>query len=148
MLVRRGTPFVDPAQAVNMTVFYKDFAADISELLVPDADATPIRAVKAADFPGNAKAHVSKAQAAWLKATEWRGKPGSHVLIPNEKGLVEVLFALGDEDASPANPLQLGGLPTALPEGTYKLVDFPGDPAQAVLAWLLGAYSFRRYLTS
>jgi leucyl aminopeptidase len=132
-----------------MIVSYKDFAADISELLVKDSGgATPIRAISAARFAENAESCVSRIEAAWLKGTAWQGKPGSHALLPSEKGLGEVLFALGDEEASPASALQLGSLPAALPEGTYQLVDFPGEPQQLVLAWLSGAYSFRRYLTT
>src|SRR5262249_51933411 len=117
-------------------------------LVTESSGAIPIRAVKVMDFPENTEAHVSKAQAAWLKTTGWRAKAGAHVLLPNESGLGEVLFALGDDAASAGDALQLGNLPAALPEGTYKLVDFPGDPAQAVFAWLLGAYSFRRYFTA
>jgi leucyl aminopeptidase len=132
-----------------MTVSLQDIAKDISALLArPGAKATAIRAVNAAEFQKNPESFVTAEQAAWLRASGWAAKPGSHALLPGPGGLDGVLLALGNGEPSPGAALQLGALPAALPEGTYELEDFPGSKDDAVLAWLMGAYSFRRYLTS
>ena len=132
-----------------MTVSYQDFVENISEHLAESGKtAVQIRTARSADLRNNLPAFVSPAQAAWLEAADWKAKPGSHALLPGENGLAGVILALDDEEPSPAASLQLGGLAAALPEGTYALSDFPGSPDDAVFAWLMGAYSFRRYLTA
>ncbi len=132
-----------------MTVSYQDIAEDISGHLAEGGkNAVEIRIARSADLQNNLSAFVSPAQAAWLEATGWKAKPGSHALLPGENGLAGVILALGDEEPSPAAALQLGGLAASLPEGTYALGDFPGSANDAVLAWLMGAYSFRRYMTA
>ncbi len=132
-----------------MIVSLKDIQDDISALLAKSSDkAIEIRAVNSAGFQKNPEAFVSPMQAAWLSATGWTAKPGSHVLLPGAAGIDGVLVALDGDEPSPATALQLGALPPALPEGTYSLANFPGSPSDAVLAWLMGAYNFRRYLAS
>jgi leucyl aminopeptidase len=132
-----------------MVVSLPDIANDISALLAkPGAKAVPIRAVSAAELQKSPESIVSAAQAAWLRASGWTAKPGSHALLPGPGGLDGVVIALGDEEPSPGTALQLGALPAVLPDGTYELEDFPGSKEDAALAWLMGAYSFRRYLTS
>jgi leucyl aminopeptidase len=132
-----------------MIVSLQDIANDISALLArPGVEAVPIRTAGAAEFQKNPESFVSAAQAAWLSASGWTAKPGGHALLPGPGGLDGVVLALGDEEPSPAAALQLGALPGVLPEGTYELEDFPGSKEDAALAWLMGAYSFRRYLTS
>ncbi len=132
-----------------MTVSYQDFAEGISEHLAESGKhAVEIRAVRSADLQKDLSAFMTPAQAAWLEARGWKAKPGAHALLPGEKGLAGVLLALGDDEPSPAAALQLGALAATLPEGTYALKDFPGAAGDAVLAWLMGAYSFRRYKTA
>ena len=132
-----------------MTVSYQDFVEDISEHLAENgSDAVEIRTARSVDLQKDFSAFVSPAQAAWLEATGWKAKPGNHALLPGENGLAGVILALSDDEPSPAAALQLGALAAALPEGAYRLGDFPGAADDAVLAWLLGAYSFRRYMTS
>ncbi len=132
-----------------MTVLYQDIAEDVSKHLAEGGkNAVEIRTVRSADLQNNFSAFVSPAQAAWLEATGWKGKAGSYALLPGENGLAGVILALGDEEPSPAAALQLGALAASLPEGTYALGDFPGCADDAVLAWLMGAYSFRRYMTA
>ena len=132
-----------------MTVSYQDFVEDISEHLAENGnDAVEIRTARSVDLQKDFSAFVSPAQAAWLEATGWKAKPGNHALLPGEKGLAGVILALSDDEPSPAAALQLGALAAALPEGAYRLSDFPGAADDAVLAWLMGAYSFRRYMTS
>ncbi len=132
-----------------MTVSYQNIAEDISRLLAEGGkNAVEIRTARSADLQNNLSAFVSPGQAAWLEATGWKAKPGSHALLPGENGLAGVILALSDDEPTPAAALQLGALATALPEGTYVLGDFRGSGEDAVLAWLMGAYSFRRYMTA
>ena len=132
-----------------MTVSYQDIAEDISEHLAENGEkAVEIRAARSVDLQKDLSAFVTAAQAAWLEATGWKAKPGNYALLPGENGLAGVILALSDDEPSPATAIQLGALPAALPEGTYALNDFPGDAEDVVLAWLMGAYAFRRYMTS
>jgi len=68
-------------------------------------------------------------------------------LLPGEHGIECVIAIVDDNDALPI-ALQLGNLPSALPAGDYRLTDFPGKAEDAVLAWLMGAYEFKRYQSS
>ena len=131
-----------------MIFSFQDTADEISGLLAePGEKGVPIRTVKSAAFQKDPLEFVSPEHAAWLAATGWTAKPGSHVLLPGSSGIGGVLLALGEEEPTPGASLQLGALPAALPEGIYALDGFPGSPDDALLAWLMGAYSFRRYLT-
>ncbi len=131
-----------------MIFSFQDIADEISGLLAePGEKGVPIRTVKSAAFQKDPLEFVSPEHAAWLAATGWTAKPGSHVLLPGSSGIGGVLLALGEEEPTPGASLQLGALPAALPEGIYALDGFPGSPDDALLAWLMGAYSFRRYLT-
>jgi leucyl aminopeptidase len=123
----------------------QDIAAHLAEA---GEKAVPVKIVNSEDYKTNPDAFVTAAQAAWLEATGWTAKPGSHALLPGPAGLESVLFAMVDKEPSQASALQLGALPAALPEGTYELAGFAGAGDEAVLAWLMGAYAFRRYLTA
>jgi leucyl aminopeptidase len=130
-----------------MILSYQDIAEDVSGHLAEDGEsAVEIRTARSSSIQKELSAFVSPGQAAWLEATGWKAKPGAHALLPGENGLAGVLMALSDDAPSPAAAVQLGGLPAALPEGTYTLTGFPGSPDDAALAWLMGAYSFGRYL--
>jgi len=132
-----------------MIFSFQDIADEISGLLAgPGEKAIGVRAVNSAGFQQNAEGFVSPEQAAWLAATGWTAKPGSHALLPGAGGVDGVILALNGDEPTPAAALQLGALPPVLPEGTYALDDFPGSPDDAGLAWLMGAYTFRRYLTA
>jgi leucyl aminopeptidase len=132
-----------------MNVSYQDIADRLSDILVETGKAAiEIRPVRASEFQENPAAFVSPMQAAWLESTGWKAKPGSHALLPGKTGLDGVIVALDDGEPTPAMAMQLGGLAAPLPEGAYRLSGFDGSADDAVLAWLLGAYSFRRYLTS
>lgn len=131
-----------------MIFSFQNIADEISGLIAePGEKAISIRTVNSAAFQKSPEEFVSPEQAAWLAATGWTAKPGSHVLLPGSSGIAGVLLALGDGEPTPGASLQLGALPAALPEGTYALEAFPGAPDDALLGWLMGAYSFRRYLT-
>ncbi len=80
---------------------------------------------------------------AWLEATGFRAAAGSVAPIPDAAGrITAVAFGLGK---APRPALFAGALATALPPGTYRLAAGFDDPAQAALAFLLGAYRFGRY---
>ncbi len=131
-----------------MIFSFQSIADDLlSHLAQPGEKGVPIRSVKSAAFQKSPEEFVSPEHAAWLGATGWTAKPGSHALLPGGNGIEGVLMALGEEEPTPAASLQLGALPVALPEGIYALDGFPGAPDDALLAWLMGAYSFRRYVT-
>ena len=131
-----------------MIFSFQDIADEISALLAgPDVKSVPIRAVDSAAFQKRPEEFVSPEHAAWLAATGWTAKPGSHALLPGAGGIAAVLLALGGEEPTPGASLQIGALPAVLPQGAYALEAFPGSPDDALLAWLMGAYSFRRYLT-
>ncbi len=82
----------------------------------------------------------------WLAATGFKAKPGSFSLIPGADGQLQAVVtgitAFDDRWA-------LGGLPLALPEGSYTL-DTTLEPhllERLTLGWALGAYQFSRYKT-
>jgi leucyl aminopeptidase len=79
----------------------------------------------------------------WLKCTNFRGENGNIGLIPDASGtLTGVIYCLHDTK----NFFGVGALPTALPEGVYRLDS--KDSAQNdryAIAWGLGAYQFSRY---
>lgn len=131
-----------------MIFSFQDIADEISlHLAKPGEKGVAIRTVKSAEFQKSPEEFVSGEQAAWVAATGWTAKPGSHVLLPGSGGIGGVLLAVEEKEPTPAAALQLGALPGALPAGTYELAGFEGSADDAVLAWLMGAYSFRRYLT-
>ena len=80
----------------------------------------------------------------WVKAAGFKATPGSHCLVPDRSGDLNLVLA-GSRDDGPL--YQLGSLAGILPRGSYHLADEP-DPAEAVqlyLGWGLGVYRFDRY---
>jgi len=129
-----------------MHLSYSGAAREISALLLEDSgNYIPIQAAGATDLANNFADHVSGAQANWLAQTGWVAKPGAHAILPGEDGIDRILFAYADKTGTPAAALQAGALPAALPEGTYKFINEFGKPDDIALAWLLGAYAFKRY---
>src|SRR5438477_1791409 len=103
----------------------------------------PLDAVRASQLKAWL-ARQGERDANWLRRTNFAGKPGEMRLVPSRKG--EIGFAvlgLGDQ----RDPLALAAFSESLPEGIYALRDVPEERsgASAVLAWLLGTYSFDRY---
>lgn len=82
--------------------------------------------------------------AAWAAANGFTADDGTILLLPGEAGISAVLFGVGKGDKR--TPLIAGKLATGLPAGTYRLADWPGDVAEAVLGFALGAYRFERFL--
>ena len=88
-----------------MILPYNSIAEELSELIVRSSDgAVPIRAIKSANFLENSDAGLSAAQAAWLRATGWQAKPGSHVLLPGDNGLEQVLLAIEEGNGDAGGP--------------------------------------------
>jgi len=82
--------------------------------------------------------------AAWVEATRFAAKPGTHCLVPGADGALALVLAGVD---AARDVWALAGLPRALPAGDYRLADavdgaMAGDYA---LGWALGAYRFARY---
>jgi leucyl aminopeptidase len=107
-----------------------------------DAPATPIRLVAAAQAEGAVEAlppHL-RGQA---RLARFRGKAGEALTLAGEAGPELVLAGLGEG----AGAMALRALPGRLPAGLYALEprDAGPAPADAALAFALGAYRFDRY---
>lgn len=131
-----------------MTVSFKDIRNQISEILIEGdrQQAKPVWTVQAQSFPDEAGA-LTPAHVAWLRASEWTASPGSHALLPGADGIDGVVLALGENGEGAAAAMQVGNLPGALPEGDYYFHESGLDPESLALAWAMGAYHFRRYLS-
>ena len=109
----------------------------------PPAKAIPITPVDSAGFAALA-ARLPAPTRAWLQTVGFTGAPDTHALVPDGQGRLGQVFAGA---ARADHPFALAALPTALPEGDYRL---SGDglavaPEQAALSWELGAYEFDLY---
>jgi leucyl aminopeptidase len=80
----------------------------------------------------------------WVEDVEFTAKPGSHALVPKRDGRLGRVL-LGVEEG--ADIWSYGGLPRALPGGTYRLDGRLDREAasRAALGWALGTYAFSRY---
>lgn len=72
---------------------------------------------------------------------------GKMLLLPDAQGdLALVLFGIESTKSARPDPFIYGKLPELLPDGDYRLEGLPQEArASATLAWLLGAYRFRKY---
>ncbi|KQU62403.1 aminopeptidase [Sphingomonas sp. Leaf339] len=73
---------------------------------------------------------------ATLAAQRFKGKAGSHAIVPDEGDGWHVIAAIDDD-----TPWALAKLAEQLPGGTYRVCGHEGGE----LGWLLGQYSFDRY---
>ncbi len=110
--------------------------------LAADARATPLALI-----PANATAAwietLPAREAAWVKASLFKGETQRVLLIPAEDGsLARAVLGLGpDVDA-----LALAGAAEKLPAGTYRLEGETRHASQlGAFAWALGTYAFDRY---
>jgi leucyl aminopeptidase len=107
------------------------------------ANATPLTIVHTDNytaFLGHADARAKT----WLAATDFRGRPGSHALIPSaDGGIAEVVVGVKRAEDIYA----LAHLPLALPAGDYLIASHHDtlDEFAALLGWGLGSYQFTRY---
>ena len=107
-----------------------------------DGHATPIHALTEAQMGEHL---ASDSFAAALAATsEFKGKPGQVLLVPDAKGgLDHVLFGAGDAQ----HPTIYRALPARLPAGVYHVARQPEGVSadQIALHFALGSYRFDRY---
>ena len=108
------------------------------------AGAIPLRPISPAAL-GSWLAGREKRIATWIGANGFGAGSGKTCIIPNaEGGIGEVLVGVTDDE----NLWPYGGLPSSLPEATYRLVEDGLDEtaqSRAALGWALGAYGFARY---
>ncbi len=116
----------------------------IEHLVEPTASAITLRPLTSAAL-GVWLAAQEKRVSAWVEATRFTAASGKTCAIPDsEGGLGEVLVGIAEED----DLWPYGGLPSTLPEATYRLVEDGLDESaqsRAALGWALGAYGFTRY---
>ena len=110
------------------------------------ADTVLVLPIAKADLPGWLDIQPPNI-AAWVKAANFSAEPGSILLLPGEDGRIgHVLAGVTALDDIWA----YGGLPAALPPGTYRIdADLDRCAAtRAALGWALGSYAFTRYKKS
>ena len=111
----------------------------------PGTTAIPVRCVTAATWP-SVRAGLDAPTRAFADAAGFEPHAGRHLLLPASDGsLSGVLFGCDAQDKPARNPFAAGQLPGLLPDGTYRLIDPPGDARLAALAFALGSYQFARY---
>lgn len=83
----------------------------------------------------------------WAKVHGFEAKPGQVLLLPDAHGaIIAVLVGTAVNEQGLAMPgFSLGGLPTQLPAGLYRLKSELGDGSMALCAFLLGSYHFDHY---
>ncbi len=113
----------------------------LSAFVSAEPNAIPVHAVTAEGLDAKL---AELGAAAWASANGFTADDGAILLLPGEAGISAVLFGLGKGEKR--TPLIAGKLATGLPAGTYRLADWPGDVAEAVLGFALGAYRFERFL--
>ncbi len=101
---------------------------------------TPVTPESLAETVGR----LSDAERQWVQGLGFKAEAATTALLPASSGkLGRVLVGWKPEEPIWA----LGGLPDALPEGSYALDARPGAAAatRMALGWALGAYGFARY---
>ncbi|WP_299475130.1 M17 family metallopeptidase [uncultured Roseibium sp.] len=109
------------------------------------SDPTPIIAVTESSLEGELAGLGARA-GQWSSLNDFKGKPSSHLLVPDSDGTGAVVL-LGVDDTGLPHPFLLGSLVKSLPGGDYFLSDGFPDPEQAALGFALSAYRFERYVT-
>jgi leucyl aminopeptidase len=110
-----------------------------------DKQAVPIVFVTAKTFVEATKTLDARALV-FVQAAGFEGKPGKHLIVPNEAGkLAVVLFGLEEADDAAKDLFRPGALTGLLPPGTYRFANAPHDARLGALAFALGSYQFARY---
>ncbi|GGC93705.1 leucyl aminopeptidase family protein [Chelatococcus reniformis] len=110
--------------------------------------AVPIHFVDEANWPDVAAGLPALARA-FAAAQGFKPQPGKALVLPAaDGGLGAVLFGLDRPDARRPDPFLAGALAGLLPAGTYAFANAPEPIELAVLAFVLGGYSFDRYRTA
>ena len=117
-------------------------------------NAIPIRILTPKDIRTPAKPLQGRISR-WIKALGFKASAGETALVTGKDGDLEaVLFGTGAHAASDdalareaRGTMAVGRLARQLPAGTYQLAGMTGDMNMAALAWELGGYAFRPYLS-
>jgi len=112
---------------------------DFAALLQPDRG-QPARAIELVSDFAAWLAHQPARTRALAAMHRFEGKPGTHLLIPDEGEHWHVAYA-----PDGTGPWSLAKLAAALPPGTYRLFDDGRPVAPAALGWLLAQHRFTRY---
>jgi leucyl aminopeptidase len=123
-------------------------STDMAFSLIDETEgAVPIAALTKIELPAWLE-KVPERERNWLASIGFSADAGKHALVPGESGnLARVLVGLGDGDDGDGRMWALAGLPTVLPEASYRLDAVPGgaDATNLVLGWALATYVFARY---
>lgn len=113
------------------------YTLDRKEIILPNA--VPIYVVNADQI----QTEHGESQT-WLKASGFRGEPGSLCLVPGQDGEIAKVLVGRPEVV---DTWTLGMLPTLLPPHTYVLGDrwTPAEETKLLLGWRLAQYRFNRY---
>lgn len=108
-----------------------------SDALITASDtARPLRIVTAGTV-------LEGRAAAWAGTSDFQGRPGQLLLVPDADGSVEAALVGAGERF---DPMTLRGVAARLPAGDWQLEGVaPGDAGLAALAFVLGLYRFDRY---
>lgn len=112
--------------------------------IVPDdgAPATPLHAVRAADFEAFA---LAMGISAWASAQDFKAQAGRILLLPGDGGMAAAVLGLGAND----DLMIYGAAAEKLPAGDYRIM---GDPGVAgiypALGFALGAYAYTEFKPS
>ncbi|HKF73628.1 MAG TPA: leucyl aminopeptidase family protein [Stellaceae bacterium] len=112
-------------------------------LVATTPQAVPITPVTSESLP-EALGRLTELERRWVGSLGFKAEPGTTALVPAPTGgLGRVLVGWNPKEAI----WGLGGLPEALPPGSYALDAHVGRDAatRMALGWALGAYAFTRY---
>lgn len=107
-------------------------------IAAPGSDALPLHAIRPAGLASFLDG-LPSAQAAYLRAADFRANANECHLLPSERGIAGAVLGLGTD----ATPFAFGALAMRLPADTvWRLEPGDYDPAAATLGFCLGAYQY------
>lgn len=93
-----------------------------------------------------AEADLPSSISAWAKAHDFNGQEGRVLVVPTADGSIGgALLGIGSEDKSGQGRLLAGYLGRQLPAGDWHFASTLDDAGLAILAALMGGYSFDKY---
>lgn len=120
----------------------------LSSILVSDAaQSCPIHIACEGHF-AVLTASLSDTAQGYIKAVGFKHETGKTLLLPSATGALECVI-LCDGAGAKYDPLLAGKLPSLLPDGAYHFVETDLNVQaleDAILGFLLGAYTFKRYV--
>ena len=108
-------------------------------------DAVPIDSVTSTTLGAWLDEHRSSRE--WVNRIGFRADPGTFAFLPGSDGGPSAVIAAPTEGAP---VYAFAGLPTALPEGAYRMAAKQGgaEATDTALGWVLGSYAFNAYKKS